>query len=46
MGGTPGEVEAPLTRANPFPVRAMLRNFDAVERELRGTRFAWMLDSD
>lgn len=46
LGVPPVEVEVPLTRANPFPVRAMLRNLDAIERELRGTRFAWMLDSD
>jgi hypothetical protein len=40
------EVEVPLTRANPFPVREILRNFDAVDRELRATRFAWMLNAD
>jgi hypothetical protein len=39
-------VEVPLRRSNPFPVRAMLENFHEVERELAGTRFAWMLDAD
>jgi len=46
MGLPALDVEVPLRRANPFPVREMLRNFDEVERHLRGTRFAWMLDAE
>jgi len=46
LGEQPVEVEVPLRRANPFAIRDMLRNFDEVERELRGTRFAWMLEEE
>jgi hypothetical protein len=45
LGERPAEVEVPLARANPFAIPEMLRNFDVVERNLRGTRFAWMLDA-
>jgi len=40
------EVEVPLTRATPFPVRDIVSNFAEIERELRGTRFAWMLEAE
>jgi hypothetical protein len=46
LGVQPVDVEVPLRRSNPFAIRDMLRNFDKVERELRGTRFAWMLDAE
>jgi hypothetical protein len=46
LGERAVEVEVPLARANPFAIREMLRNFDVVQRHLRGTRFAWMLDAN
>ncbi|HYO47814.1 MAG TPA: hypothetical protein VEY33_14110 [Gemmatimonadota bacterium] len=46
MGLPALDVEVSLRRSNPFPVREMLRNFEKVERHLRGTRFAWMLDAE
>lgn len=46
LGERAAEVEVPLARANPFAIREMLSNFDVVQRHLRGTRFAWMLDAD
>jgi hypothetical protein len=46
MGLQAPDVQVALRRTNPFPVHEMLRNFDEVERELRGTRFAWMLDTE
>ena len=46
LGLPPVEVEVPLTRANPFRVRNIVANFGEIERELRGTRFAWMLEAD
>lgn len=46
LGQPAVDVEVPLTRANPFPVRDILSNFGEIERELRGTRFAWMLEDE
>lgn len=40
------EVEVPLARATPFAVREIVSNFAEIERELRGARFAWMLEAE
>jgi hypothetical protein len=40
------EVPVPLRRANPYSARDVVENHAALERELRGTRFAWMLESE
>lgn len=44
LGVEPGRAEVRHARTNPWPVRALLADPRAVERALRGTRFAWMLE--
>lgn len=46
LGEPPVDIPVPLQRANPYHARDVLENYAAVERELRGTRFAWMLESE
>lgn len=42
----PVEVEVPLVRATPFRLQDLLTNYDEIERELRDTRFGWMLENE
>lgn len=46
LGESPLDVPVPLRRGNPYSIREVLENYAAIERELSGTRFAWMLESD
>jgi hypothetical protein len=46
LGEPPVDIPVPLRRANPYSARDVVENYAAVERELRGTRFAWMLESE
>ncbi|WP_299681749.1 hypothetical protein [uncultured Roseobacter sp.] len=42
LGIPPGAVEIRNRKMNPFPLDNVLENYDAVERALAGTDFAWM----
>ena len=44
LGTPPVEVEIRNRKANPFPMRDTLTNYDALVARLEGTEFAWMLD--
>lgn len=45
LGIAPVPVEVRLQRLNRRPARELVENFDELERALRGTRYAWMLDA-
>jgi len=44
MGLEAPDVDIRFRRTNPFPLAALIANFDEVARRLRKTRHAWMLD--
>lgn len=46
LGFEPQSSSIPLRRTNPGPIESLITNPDQLERRLRGTRWAWMIDAD
>jgi hypothetical protein len=43
LGLRPAPVQVNYGRSNPFPLRAILKNYDEVASALKGTSYAWMM---